>query len=236
MIKDLITLFVFFSAGMLMMYLKDKIFNKAKEVVKETASTKEAVDVNKLKKIFTLTSAVEWIKSIKEILDLRKLIIYLTIVGIIFGYGWWKGKQDRPIVLDLRYGKETVLILNGEQLHIDKNGHVFVEDSKTGKIIKQLSVKDVPGLSRTLAPYGFKLEPFVLGGGGISGKGEVGLEVGAGVSLIQVWKANLDAFLTNRGVYGGVSYKITDNSGIGLGVGKGWEGDNRAIIYYKFRF
>ena len=247
MIKEILMLLSFFVAGVLFMYLRGKIFNRVKKTTTQTPKLnasignqytkdgKEAFQWSKVAQMFNLGSAVEWSKSIKEIIDLRKLTIYLVIGGILFAYAYWQGQSGKPIKVDLGYGKEAYIKLNGESLHIDKKGHVFVEDSK-GKVLKQLTVKDIGGLRSKLAPYGFKLEPFVLAGGGYSSREGGGIEAGAGVSFIRVWKINLDAFLTNRGVYLGTSYSITNNSGIGIGAGKGWESDDRVIIYYKFRF
>jgi len=181
-----------------------------------------------------LFNPVLWLKDIFSLFNVRKLIIYLLIVAGIFAYGWYKGQQGKPAMLDIGYGNEAYIKLNGEQLHIKPNGTVFVEDEK-GNVIKQVCVKDIPSLRRKLAPFGLKLEPFVLGGGGI-GKEGAGVEGGVGVSFLRFWKMNLDAFLTNRGAYLGTSYKITDSSGAGIGVGKGWEGDDRVIVYYKFKF
>jgi len=196
---------------------------------------KEPFSWAKFKKIFYLGSSVEWIKSIKEIIDLRKLIIYLVIGGLILGYGWAKGRQDLPINVKLGYGKEAYINLNGEQLHIDKKGNVYLEDDK-GNIIKQIKAKDIKGLKARLAPLGLQLNPFALVGAGSGIVGDGSIEAGGGISLFRIWKANVDAFLTNRGIYGGLSYKLTDNSGIGGGIGKGWKGDTRGIIYYKFEF
>ncbi len=200
-----------------------------------TKKGKEVFSWTKFKKIFYLGSSVEWVKSIKEIIDIRKLIIYLIIGGLILGYGWAKGRQDVPINIKLGYGKEAIINLNGEQLHIDKKGNVYLEDEK-GNILKQIKAKDIKGLKARLSPIGLQLKTFALVGGGSGLDMDAGIEAGAGVSIIRVWKANLDAFLTNRGVYGGISYKLTDNSGIGAGIGRGWSGDTRGIIYYKFEF
>ena len=197
---------------------------------------KEPFSFTKFKKIFYLGSLVEWVKSIKEIIDLRKLIIYLIIGGLILGYGWAKGKQDLPVNIKLGWGKEAYINLNGEQLHIDKDGNVYLEDTKTGKVIKQVKAKDIKGLRAKLAPLGLQLKPFVLVGASSDIYGDSSIEAGGGVSLFRIWKANVDAFITNKGIYGGLSYKLTDNSGIGAGVGKGWHGDTRGIIYYKFEF
>jgi len=181
---------------------------------------------------------VLWLKDIVSLFNLRKLTIYLLIAIAIFSFAYVRGLGEKPVNIKLGWGKEAyVRISDDEMLHIDKKGNVYVEDPKTGKILKQVKAKDIKGLKARLAPIGLQLKPFVLGGFGIGTEGNSGLEVGAGVSFLRIWKANLDAFLTNKGIYGGISYKLTDNSGIGAGIGKGWKKDEyRGIIYYKFEF
>ena len=192
----------------------------------------------KFRKIFDLFNGLEWIKSIKEIIDMRKLVIYSIIVGVIFAYGWYQGKQGTPVQVDIGYGKEAVIKLNGNFLRITKEGYVYVEDEEGNKI-KQLSVKDIPALKRKLAPFGIQFEPILVTGIGVSDFGKSGGEVGAGISWLRCWQARVDSFLTQRGVYPlGASYKLEGllpflkNSRIGIGAGKGWQGDNRGIIYF----
>lgn len=142
--------------------------------------------------------------------------------------------------MDIGHGKEALIRLNGNFLHITKDGFVFVED-KEGNKIKQLSVKDIPYLKRKLSPFGLQLEPILVGGYGISDFGESSPEIGAGVSWLRYYKFRLDSFLTQKGVYPlGVSYKLSglgmENSAVGLAIGKGYSGDNRAIVYFRVGF
>lgn len=197
---------------------------------------KEHFDYRKFVKMFDLTDGVEWIKSIKEILDLRKLIVYGVIVSCIFGYGWYRGVQGQPIKVDIGYGKEAVINLdNKTNLHIDKTGLVYLED-KEGNKLKQISVSDIEGLKRKLAPIGFQLQPIFVAGVGF-GEDGVEQEVGFGVSWLRYWKGRADILLTQHGIYPvAISYKITEHSGSGLALGKGWKGDSRVLWYYKFEF
>ena len=66
---------------------------------------KESFSWTKFKKIFDLGDGVEWIKSIKEIIDLRKLTIYIIIISAFFAYGYFKGRGNTPIKIDLDYTK-----------------------------------------------------------------------------------------------------------------------------------
>jgi hypothetical protein len=245
--NDILVLIGMFIAGALFMWLRPKIFRRAKKTVKEKVGLNSSVgnvfktngeevfQWKKFLKIFNLGSGIEWIKSIKEIIDLRKFVIYSLILSCIFGYGWWKGKQGVPIKVDIGYGKEARIKLNGSFLHITKDGEVWVEDNEGNKL-KQISVKDIPALKKKLAPIGLQLKPIGILAGSMGDDGISG-ELGGGISWLRYWSWRIDSFITNRGIYPlGTSYKITDNSGLGLGVGKGWEGDNRVTIYYRWRF
>jgi len=247
-IKQILILGSIFLAGVVFMYVRNKIKNRTINVIKDKIQTnctigkvyrkdgKEIFSSNKFKKMFSLFDGVEWIKSIKEILDGRKIIIYGLVIMTMFAYGWYKGKQNTPVKIDIGYGKSAILDLDkNSQLHIDKKGNVFLEDKK-GKVLKQLSVKDIPKLKRDLAPIGFTFEPIGILGGGLGEKG-TNFEAGAGLSYLRYWNWNLDTFLTNKGIYPfATSYDLTQNSAIGLGVGKGWRGDNRIITYYRWLF
>lgn len=207
-----------------------------------TKNGKEVFSWKKFAHIFYLGSAVEWAKSIKEIIDLRKAIIYLLILAGFFIYGYNKGWQGKPIQVDITRGEEVYIKLNGEFLHIDKDGFVYIEDKKGNKL-KQISVKDIPNLRKALSPIGLQLVPIGVIGASVGTSG-VGAEGGVGVSFFRFWKGRLDAFITSYpAVYLGTSYKLDGiglkNSAIGIGLGKGFkdfEEDTRTIIYFRVRF
>ena len=204
-----------------------KSFKKGKEVFSWT----------KFKKIFDLGSLVEWVKSLKElgILDVRKWVIIGVIVGGVYGYAYFQGRANTPVQI-LDYATEFRLNINGEYLHKPKfSNDLYLKDTETNKIIKSFYAKDFPLLAKKLKPIGLILEPIFVAGLGAGGD-KNGFEAGAGVSFIKYWRYKLDAFLPNRGVYVGTHYQITDNSGLGLGVGKGFDASNRMILYYKFKF
>lgn len=248
MVQLILTAIGFFIVGIIFSWLKGKIVHKAISTSKDLITNSKVGNIyrkdgeevfswTKFKKIFYLGSGVEWIKSIKEIIDLRKFTIYLTIIGIVFAYGWWKGQGDKPVNLDIGRYQEVVIKLNGDQLHIYKGGEVWIEDSKTGQKKKRVKVKDVPYLYDHLKPLQLKLRPIIVGGGS-AGIGGTGAEIGAGVSFIDFWKMSLEAFVTSYpAVYAGCSYAITDTMGIGLGYGKGIKDfDDRVIVYGRIRF
>jgi hypothetical protein len=185
---------------------------------------------------FGLFSPVGWAKDIIGLLNVRKLVLYALILGSVAVYFYVQGKGETPIRTNINYEEELNINLNGEYLHKPKfSNDIYIKDTETGKIIKQLKAKDIQGLKKKLSPIGFELQPIFMGGIGIGESGVEG-EVGAGVSFFRYWKMQLEAFLTNHGIYVGTSYSITDNSGAGIGVGKGYRGDDRIILYYRFNF
>jgi hypothetical protein len=200
---------------------------------------KDGTEVFTWKKFFTgfggLLNPIGWAKDIVGILNVRKLTIYFIILSTIFAYGYFKGRGNTPIKVNLDYTKEFKMKLDGHYLIKPKNSqNLRIEDLK-GNIVKNIRAKDFPLLTKKLKPIGFILEPIGVIGYGASAD-KKGFEGGAGVSFIKYWKWRLDTFLTNRGIYLGTSYQITDNSGLGIGAGKGFDASNRIIFYYKFKF
>jgi len=186
--------------------------------------------------MFALRDSEGWGKDISGIFNVRKLVMYGIVLIIVATYFYVQGRGTKPVKIDIGYGKEAILEVNekGDHVYIDKKGFVYFRD-KDENILKQLSVADIPGLKKKLSPIGFQLQPIFVGGVGLGVDGVVG-EVGAGVSFFRYWKMQLEVFLTQYGIYAGTSYKITDNSGTGLAIGKGWYGDDRMIWYYRFNF
>ncbi len=189
----------------------------------------------KFKDNFTLGDGRKWGKTLSWWFNSRNWLIIGIIISSIYAYGYFKGRGDTPIKVNLDYTKEFKMRLDGHYLIKPKNSqNLRIEDLK-GNIVKNLKAKDFPLLAKKLKPIGFVFQPIGIAGLGAGGV-DRGFEGGAGVSFIKYWKWKLDTFLTNRGIYVGTSYQITDNSGLGLGAGKGFKGDNRIILYYKWRF
>ena len=249
MLNNILTLLGMFVAGALFMWLRPKIFKTAKKNITTKLGLNASVgnkykkngeEVFQAKKFFAgfggLLSPVGWAKDFIGLFNSRKLVVYTLILSCIFAYGYWKGQAGQPIKVDIGYGKEAKIGLEGGQyLHIDKTGRVYLKD-EDGNILKTIGVKDIEGLKRKLAPIALQLEPIAVMGAGIGLNGIAG-EAGVGVSWLRYWKWRLDAFVTNKGFYPlATSYRITTNSGIGVGIGTGWEGDIRTIIYYNWKF
>lgn len=188
--------------------------------------------------LFSAFNPILWAKDLVSLFSIRKIVIYLLIAGGIFCYAWNTGYQDRPVKIDVGYGKEARVNLDGGQyLYIDKNGKVFLKDIRNNTI-KQISVKDVPNLREQLSSFGINFKPIVVGAGSIDKEGKPKGEIGIGFELLRFWKLTVDAFATSYpAVYVGTSYMITSNTGIGVGGGYGLtDGSRRVIIYGKIRF
>jgi len=187
--------------------------------------------------MFNFLNPVLWLKDLSSLFNIRKIIIALLIVAGFFVYGYVKGQSGRPVEFDIGRYEEAVIKLNGEQLHIYKNGEVWIEDFKTKEKIKQILVKDIPLLKSKLAPIKLKLSPIIVAGYGVSDKGTSQAEVGIGVSFLEYWKMSLEAFLTQVGAYVGTSYRITDNTSAGIALGKGYKDfDTRILLYGRIKF
>lgn len=185
---------------------------------------------------FGLLNPIGWAKDLIGLFNVRKLVLYAIVLICVGTYFYVQGRGNNPVQVDIGYGKEAIIEINeeGDHLYIDKKGYVYIRD-KDNNVLKQVSVKDIPGLKKKLAPIGFQLQPIFVGGVGIGDEGTTG-EVGVGISFLRYWKMQLETFLTQKGIYLGTSYQITDNSGAGMAVGKGYKGDNRLILYYRFNF
>jgi len=210
---------------------------KRKKLANNTA--KEKVDGKKLTTgMLNLINPVLWLKDISSILNIRKLIIYILIIGSIFTYGYIKGIKNKPVHFNME-GKEAMISLNEHRLHILPDGSAQVED-KDGKVLKTIKVKDIPELQKALKPVAIQHKPIGVLGSGI-GLAGASFECGVGLSWFKFYLLGVDSFITNKGIYPlGISYKLhklnMDNSSIGIAGGKGYKGDTRGILYYKWEF
>lgn len=234
--KDIMMLIGGLVAGLVIWLFKELISGQIK-----ATKAGEPFDTKKL--VNGITSVVRsdlWGKTISQELSIRTWLIRLgivgVIIGVIYGYGWWKGTQSKPVNFSLNYEQEITISIpkNTKAFNKPKYSSVAFWIKEDGSK-EAVTIKDIPSLVKKLKPYGLILEPIAVVGGSIGNK--AGFEAGAGLSWLKWYKYNADAFLTNLGVYPvAVSYKLTDNSGAGLGIGYGYKGDKRVIGYYKFKF
>jgi len=231
LIKDIIMVASGIIGGLFVVLIRNKIVAQTKEVTTEKFNLPKFTSG-----MLNVASPVGWAKDIHDIFNLRKLIIIGVIIGVIYGFGWYKGKQGVQPILDW-HGKEEWVSLNDHYLHILKDGTMEVVASDKKTVLKKITVKDLENLKKNLKPYAFELKPFVTAGGSL-GESGVKAEAGAGIQWFHYFKWNLNSFLTNVGIYPlGLAYKITDNFDILAGAGLGYkEGDKRIYIGGKWRF
>jgi hypothetical protein len=234
LLKDAIMILSGIGGGYLFIKIRQKIISQTKEVVGEKFSLPKLTEG-----MFNVTSSVGWAKDIHSLFNLRKLIIIGVIISCIWGYGYYKGKVNKPVQLVIDEAVEFTIPVPHSDLALYKAKHsteLKWINTVTGKTIGKVMVKDIPELAKKLRPYGFILEPIAVVGGSLGETG-AGFEVGAGISWFKYFKAKVESFITSRGFYPvGINYGLTDNSGVGLGAGIGYKGDKRVILYYKWRF
>jgi len=189
-----------------------------------------------------------WAKDLVSLFNVRKIIIYAVIIAGVFFYAYSIGNQNVPVQVDLGYGREAIVNLgNGEYLWIQKSGEVCVIDNanpEKAKILRVIKVKDLGALKGKLSAIGFQFQPIAVVGYGMGIHGDGGLETGVGISFFRYWHGSVEAFLTQKGVYVGTSYRLDrlslSNSSIGIAVGKGYQdftnSNYRIMIYGSIRF
>lgn len=229
--------------------VRGSIVTRAVKTVLPTASIGKKYRINSKGEREEVFEASKFWKSIFNIFDLklwaksftffiRHMLIISVIAGAVYGYGWFKGRGDKPLETNIAYDKEWRLNLvdHGEYIYKPKySNELQLRDLRTDKIKKIFKGKDLGALQEKLKPVAFQMRPIGVLGYGISSL-DPSFEAGAGLSFLRYWKWNLDGFLTNKGAYVGTSYSITDNSALGAGVGRGWSGDNRLLMYYRWCF
>lgn len=194
---------------------------------------------NKFKDNFTITKeeGKRWAKSLSWWINWRNWVIIGVIVSSVFAYGWYKGRLETPItIVGANELVGTFIPTDGGFVTFKDNGEIHIVDSDKKTILKKITAGDMPGFRKALKPIGIILEPIFVAGGSVGGRKNKG-ELGAGISFLKVWKTQLEVFITSYpAAYIGVSYSLTKNSGAGVGAGKGVDGSNRAILYYKWKF
>ena len=106
------------------------------------------------------------------------------------------------------------------------------------EIVKQGEIDQV---REYLKPYGVMLEPIVVSGYGASNFSS-GYEIGAGLRYARLKRWVADLIVTTKGAYPiGVSYRITENSAVGVSVGTGYKAGERGfferiLIKYTVKF
>ena len=193
-----------------------------------------------LEGMLSVLEPVNWAKDFHALFNIRRLLIVSAIL-----LAFWFGLRDRIPVWNFGpnslQGKSFSIVLPGtpNTLVLDKAGHVTVTDTKTGKKVGTVRIKDIKGLDAAIHPVGFQCKLIGVLGAGM-GSGGMGLEAGAGLSVFKFYNFETDIFATNRAIYVGESYRLTHfadgNSSIGLALGRGYKGDTRALVYFRWVF
>jgi len=207
-------------------FIPEKIYNE----VCLTPQPTECFDTKKfLKSLVNIINPVLWAKELAWLFNLRKLLLVAVVVAVIFGYGKYQGKKEVSPILDW-HGKEEWVSLNEHYLHVKTDGSMEILDSDKKTILKKLTVKDFENLKKNSRPYGFIFEPVLVAGLGASSV-DAGIEAGVGARWFKWYKWNTDIAITNKGIYPlGISYRLTDNTAVGLSVGTGFKKGERGLF------
>lgn len=217
--------------GIVLIHVRSAIAKSIKNVTKHS----EKFDINKFKKNFVLFDKVEWIKDLSHLFNIRKLIIYSIIFMCIYGWGYYKGKLNTPIKVNLSYEKAFKIKIDHSYLYKPKNSQELWILDEEGNKIKKVTVGDIKELQNKLKPYGFCFEPYFSIGYALTDK-KAKIDYGIGINWLKYFRWRISNWLSNNGIWLGVSYKITDNFGMGAGIGKGFKGDNLVGFQAQWRF
>jgi hypothetical protein len=166
----------------------------------------------------------------------KALIAIIIVAGIVFGIGFWRGKQTKPVWVDMKDFQAQVTCKYTGQVHdlSVRNYRMYFDN-------KAVTEGDIPNLK----PYGIELHPKLF-----AGLGTKGPAMGAGFEVAHFYKLNLDVFLmSDKAAYVGISYDLKmdntkasvnwfENSSIGLALGKGLSDVNetRIMLYWSLKF
>jgi hypothetical protein len=190
--------------------------------------------------MLSVLNPINWAKDFASLFNIRKLLIMAAI-----GAALWFGLRDRIPSFDFGpnslNGKSFSIVLPGtpDTLKLDSAGHVTIVDTKTGKTVGTVEVKDIKGLNAAIHPIGFELKPFIVAGAG-AGTAGGHFDVGAGAHVFHIYNWQTDGFVTNSGAYLGESYRLSKflggNTSVGVGAGPQWKGGIGAIVYATIDF
>lgn len=185
----------------------------------------EKFDPLKFMKGMDFLSPVLWAKTASHTLRVA------IIVGLItLGYGYYKGRQNRPINVNTEDAVIKVVNGDGKTHEIRFRNHQMYFDEKLVK------TKDIPSLK----PFGIEVRPKLAAGVTTAGNPAVGLAL----EVAHAYNFNLDLLAMMPFIGAGISYDIhlekpfrIDNTSVGIGVGRDLEvNENAAIIYMAIEF
>ena len=188
----------------------------------------EKFSLSKFAKGLNPFNPVAWAKTL--IYLFRFLIISGIVIGLIFGIGYWKGRKNAPVLVDMA---DTKIIMVG---HDNEEHTLQVKDGQMTFDGRPIKVGDIPSLK----PYGIELHPKAIAGITSSGNPTAGL----GLEFAHFYRFNADLLALYQFLGIGISYDLKldgpvkiDNSSLGLGIGRDLEsGGNAAILYFGLDF
>ena len=213
-------------------------------------SDKEKFSLKKLiTGAFTLVDGKKWGQTIGKIIDIRMwILVALVCTGIyihLLNKAYTKALGEKPVVVSWNYDKEVrIQLLEDRYLVKPANSQkLFIKQEPSGEILKEIAVQDIATMKKDLRPWALELEPIgIIGYNAWNSNGDpTDFEGGGGLSFLRFYQMNADAFLTNKGIYTGVSYDLDsigwDNSALGVGYGFGYKKkEKRALVYFRVRF
>lgn len=192
----------------------------------------ERFSIKKLAKGFNIFSPIWLAKALSD--TFKVVFVCLLIFGLTFGIGYFKGQQQKPVLLGYRDFRAYVIDDSGKKHKIQVKNNILYFNKA------MVRVKDVPGLKE----FGINIRPKMF-----FGVGSEGIEPGIGIQTAYYRKFSLDLFGTiKKAVYIGISreieYKnIIQNSSVGIAIGtkiskllEENKKDIRFLLYYSIKF
>lgn len=192
------------------------------------AKDNEKFSIHKFLRGLDPFNPVAWAKT--AIYLFRFLIITAIVTGVIFGVGYWKGKRNAPVQVDMA---DTLIILEGAD---GERHELKIKDGTMTFDGRRVKVGDIPSLK----PYGIELRPKAIAGIVSTGKPTAGV----GLEFAHFYRFNTELLALYQFLGIGVSYDLRldgpikiDNSSLGIGIGRDFkENENAVVIYYGIEF
>lgn len=191
---------------------------------------------------FKIIKKIVWtlISKREENFNFKKLItgfsfktstIIIIILLAVFYFGYYKGQLNTPANFEMSHDKEFFINIPTHSKAFYKpefsSKAYWIKNDGSKEIVKQGEIKQI---QEYLKPYGLMLEPVVVAGYGMSNISS-GYEIGAGLRYARLKRWVADLIVTNKGAYPlGLSYRISENSAIGVSVGTGYKEGERGFF------
>lgn len=192
----------------------------------------ERFSIKKLVKGFNIFSPIWLAKALSD--TFKVVFVCLLIFGLTFGIGYFKGQQQKPVLLGYRDFRAYVIDDSGKKHKIQVKNNILYFNKA------MVRVKDIPKLRQ----FGIGIKPKVF-----FGLANRDVEIGIGATVAWYKKVNLDIFgSSSKSIYAGLSYDINfkdyiKNSSIGIAVGskitdllENKQKNIRYMVYWSIKF